>query len=224
VHTLRQPDSTFLLLIRHGATDCNLATPPRLQGRGINLGLSADGRRQAELTAAYLSGIGLDAVYSSPLHRAWQTAEAIARPHDLSIEAVDELVEVDVGAWENCSWPDIAANHPEAYSQFLEDCGEYGYLGGENMRQVQQRVTPVLSRLLEANLGKLIAVVSHSVVNRAYVAGLLNIPLAHCRHLPQDNCGINVVLYRASTPTVATVNSVFHLEPIQAQAQADRQR
>ena len=206
------PDSTLLLLIRHGATDCNLARPPRLQGRGINLGLSAEGRLQAEQTARYLRSCRLDRIYSSPLKRAWETAEAIARPQELPIEAVEELVEVDVGRWENCSWEEIARNDAEDYAQFLEDCGAFGYAGGENMLQVQQRVTPVLERLLVENVGKRIAVVCHSVANRAYLAGLLRLPLAHCRELAQDNCGVNVVVYRDDRSEVRTLNSVFHLE------------
>lgn len=204
------PDSTRLLLIRHGATDCNLAQPPRLQGRGINLGLSQEGIDQALRTAEFLRSTRIDALFSSPLKRAWETAEAIARPHELSIGPVPELVEVDVGRWENCSWEDIARNDPQAHAQFLEDCGQYGYAAGENMRQVQDRVTPVLTDLLEQHVGRRIVVVCHSVVNRAYLAGLLGIPLACCRFLPQDNCGINVIDYRDGRASVVTLNSTWH--------------
>ena len=210
--SLPSPDSTLLLLIRHGATDCNTAKPPRLQGRGINFGLSVDGQRQAAATANFLRDCKLDRIYSSPLKRAWETAEAIARPHELPVEAVDELVEVDVGRWENRSWEEIRRDDAEAYAQFLEDCGANGYAGGENMLQVQQRVTPVLTGLLQKNVGKCIAVVCHSVANRAYLAGLLQLPLARCRDLAQDNCAINVVLYREGNAELRTLNSVFHLE------------
>jgi len=209
---LPSPDSTLLLLIRHGATDCNTSKPPRLQGRGINFGLSADGRRQAEATARFLRDWRLDRIYSSPLKRAWETAEIIAQPQERTVEAVEQLVEVDVGRWENCSWDEIARNDAEAYARFLEDCGTHGYAGGENMRQVQERVTPALTSLLQENLGKRIAVVCHSVANRAYLAGLLQLPLAHCRELAQDNCGINVILYRNGEAELRTLNSVFHLE------------
>jgi len=212
VLTLPSPDSTLLLLIRHGATDCNTAKPPRLQGRGINFGLSADGRRQAEATATFLRNCRLDRIYSSPLKRAWETADAIARPQELSVEAVEQLVEVDVGRWENCSWEEIQRDDAQAYAQFLEDCGTYGYAGGENMLQVQQRVSPILTGLLQENVGKRIAVVCHSVANRAYLAGLLRLPLARCRDLAQDNCGINVVTYRGGEAELRTLNSVFHLE------------
>ena len=154
----------------------------------------------------------LDRVYSSPLKRAWETAEAIAQPHELTVEAVSELVEVDVGRWENRSWDEIARADSEAYAQFLEDCGVYGYAGGENMQQVQQRVTPIIHGLLAENIGKRIAVVCHSVANRAYLAGLLRLPLAHCRELAQDNCGLNVIVHRNGGAELRTLNSTFHLE------------
>jgi broad specificity phosphatase PhoE len=216
VLTLPCPDSTLLLLIRHGATDCNQARPPRLQGRGINLGLSIDGQRQVDLTASFLKQSQLDAIYSSPLRRAWETAEAISRLQNLSIERVDELVEVDVGRWENCSWEEIARDDAEAYKQFLDDCGVFGYAGGENMRHVQERITPVITRLLEQNLGRRIAVICHSVANRAYLAGLLGAPLARCRNLPQDNCCLNVITYHDGLTELKTLNSVFHLEQMAA--------
>ena len=104
------PNTCWLYLIRHAATANNRAKPPRLQGRRTNPGLSEEGHRQAEQTARFLSSAGLKAVFSSPLLRARQTAEAIATPHGLDVITVDDLIEVDVGIWEGRDW---ACPNPE---------------------------------------------------------------------------------------------------------------
>ena len=117
------PDTCWLYLVRHGATANNRARPPRVQGRRTDPGLSPVGRRQAEQTGRALAGLPLKRVYSSPLLRARETALAIAGPHGLSVEVVDDLVEVDVGQWEGRNWDEIQRTDPEAYRLFMLDAG-----------------------------------------------------------------------------------------------------
>jgi broad specificity phosphatase PhoE len=206
------PDTCWIYLIRHGATEHNLARPPRLQGRKIDDPLAGEGRRQAQRTAALLAGAALDAIFSSPLLRARQTAEAIALLHGLSIETVDDLVEVDVGLWEGMAWDRIEREHPKASRQFLADPAVHGYLGGENFQHVRDRVVPAMDRLMENQLGRTVAVVAHNVVNRCYLAHLLGIPMAHYRRITQDNCGVNLLRYRDGAAKLVTLNAVFHLD------------
>ncbi len=205
------PDTCVMFLLRHGATENNLLKPPKLQGRGVNLGLSPTGRTQAQQAAAALAGQQLAAVYSSSLVRARETAEIVARPHALSVTTSDALVEADVGRWEMRSWVDIAREEPEAYQLFQSDPGEHGYAGGENMRQVQARTTPALREFMSAHLGQQIVVVGHNVVNRAYLASVMEMPLARARHLHQENCGINILEYRGGETKLVTLNAVAHL-------------
>src|SRR5690348_7545795 len=99
MYPLPPADTCTMYLLRHGATENNLMKPPKLQGRGIDLPLSAEGRRQAECAARALEKQQLAAVYSSTLLRAKETAEIIARPHPLPVLTDARLVEVDVGRW-----------------------------------------------------------------------------------------------------------------------------
>ena len=73
---------TLMYLIRHGATEANLAKPARLQGRRHNPPLARLGVRQAEMTRDFLGVRPLDHCYCSPLLRAVQTASIIAAPQD----------------------------------------------------------------------------------------------------------------------------------------------
>ena len=206
------PDTCWLYLVRHGETPNNHARPPRLQGRRTDPPLSEEGLRQARRTGQLLADVRLDAVYSSPLLRARQTAEAIARPHELPVVVVDELTEVDVGDWEGRAWEEIERTDPEVYRAFMTDAGVNPYLGGETVETVRARAVPAFERLLADHAGGIIAVSAHNVVNRAYLAHLMSIPVARYRTIPQDNCGVNVLRARRGDVKVITINGVFHLD------------
>jgi broad specificity phosphatase PhoE len=206
------PDTCWLYLIRHGATDNNRARPPRLQGRRTDPPLSEEGRTQARQTGELLAGFSVDAIYSSPLLRARQTAEAIAERHGLPVEIDDLLIEVDVGVWESRPWDEIEKTDPAAYEAFMADASVNPYLGGENLNTVLARCEPAFRRLTADNLGRRIVVVAHNVVNRAYLAHLMGIPIARYRSIPQDNCGLTLLRYRDDEPKVVTINGVFHLD------------
>ncbi len=185
--------------------------PPRLQGRRTDPGLSAEGREQARRTSRRLAGQRLDAVYSSPLLRARQTAEAIAAPHGLAVRTLDDLIEADVGQWEGRASEEIEKTDAEAYRLFMTDASIHPYLGGDNLAAVQRRVVPALERLMADNLGRRIVAVAHNVVNRAYLAHLLDVPLAEYRAIVQDNCGINLIHLHRGRIAAAAINSVEHL-------------
>ena len=204
----------LLYLIRHGATANNEAHPPRLQGRRADPELSPHGREQSMQTARWLAGPGLDAVYASPLLRARHTAEEIATPLGLTVELVEGLIEVDVGQWEGLAWEEIERRDPEAHRLFMTDASEHPYLGGENLSTVLSRAVPALAELMAANVGRRVAVVSHNVAIRAYLAHLLNVPLRTYRSIPQDNCGINVIRFADGKAKLVTINAVWHLDGI----------
>ena len=205
------PDTCWLYLVRHGATDNNRANPPLLQGRRTDPPLSGEGHQQAGATGRFLSTVPLDAVYSSPLKRARQTAEAIARPHGLEVRIIDDLIEADVGLWEGRCWEEIERTDTEAYRAFMTDGGIHPYLGGETIQAVFDRSSPALRRLMGDNPGRRIVAVAHNVVNRAFLADLLGMAIARYRSVPQDNCGLTLLRYRNGAAKAVTINGVFHL-------------
>ncbi len=204
-------DTCLMLLIRHGATQHNLEQPPRLQGCESDGPLSEIGKQQAELTSRLLQDHPIAAIYSSPLLRARQTAEAIAGRHNLDVQAVDPLCEVNVGSWGGRKWNEIERDEPEAYGRFMSDPATHGYVGGENLTQLARRVVPALEEILSNSLGQCIAVVGHSVVNRTYLAYLLGIPIGQAHRVTYDNCGVSMIQYRGGKAKPKTINSTFHL-------------
>ncbi len=205
-----------LYLIRHGATEANLRAPYVLQGQRSNPPLADMGVRQAELTRDALAIRPLVAVYSSPQKRALQTARILAAPRGLPVLPVDALSECDVGRWEGLSWQAIREQDAEAFRLFSEDPGVHGYPEGETFQQVAQRVGPFLDRLLNEHAGETFVVVSHHVVNRVYLAGLLGLPPSQARQVKLDNCGISIVVRDKEETRVVTLNATFHLLGIAA--------
>ena len=206
--------STFLHLIRHAATEANLAQPPRLQGRCHDPPLASLGVRQAETTRDDLSEHPLHRCYCSPMRRAVQTAAILAAPHRLIPQPIDALIECDVGHWEGRTWDDIRHNDPEAYAHFLAHPGTCPYPGGECLQDVNQRVAPALEELLRRHAGQHILVVTHQVVLRAYLAPLLGLTLDQARQVIIPNAGGYLVIRQ---DPFTTVRSLAAEEPPTAQ-------
>ena len=208
--------TTWVYLLRHGATAANRAVPYRIQGRATDLDLDDLGRFQAVRAAEALRSVALEAVYSSPLRRARQTAAEIAHLHRLEVRLVPEVTEADVGAWEGLTWEDVERRDPDHFAFFLANPGTVPYLGGESFQDVQARVLPALNALATLHPGGRIAVVAHNVVNRAYLAALLNLPISQARGLPQANGGINLIRYDLHAPArIVTLNAALHLEGLE---------
>ncbi len=203
--------TTFLYLIRHGATPPNEQRPYILQGSGINLGLSPSGQRQAAEVGKFLGDFPLDHVYSSPMIRARETAAAIAAPHQQEVRPVEQLVECSVGYWEGLDWETIQQRHPAEARLFLENPAENPYFGGESYTDTLHRVRPEFQKLLEQHRGESIAIVAHNVVNRVYLASLLGLDLRRAKELRQQNACVNLITQDDHATSVVTMNSVFHL-------------
>jgi broad specificity phosphatase PhoE len=207
---------TILYLLRHGATEANLARPPRLQGRRLNYSLAKLGLRQAEATRDFLGIRPIDFCYSSPLRRAMETAAIVAAPHAVTPQPLDDLVECDVGRWEGLDWQTILQTDPEAYHRYMSDPGRFGYPGGESFADVYARVSRAMEHLLTEHAGESILVVAHHVVNRTYLAGLLGLSMDQARHVTLDNCGISLVIRDEEETTISTLNAAFHLQGVAA--------
>lgn len=208
--------TTRMYLIRHGATSSNEQRPVVLQGSGIDHPLSGTGRRQAEALGEFMSPFTIDAIFASPLKRAVETAEYLASPRNLTIESFADLQEVDVGDWEGQAWADIEAKQPEAYAATMRDPWNNQYVGGECYADVLRRAQPVLMRLLREHPGQTIAVVAHQVVNRAFIAEVMDVHRPMARAIKQSNTGINIFKYdhHSAEINVQSVNGDFHLHQL----------
>jgi probable phosphoglycerate mutase len=156
---------TTILLARHGETDWNRDN--RFQGHA-DPPLNETGRAQAAELAAVLADEPLAAVYSSPLHRAFETAQILAAPHGLEPLPVDALREVDVGSWQGLSRTEIEERFPEQFARWLDY--QQGWEDGESYEEMGGRVIAGLRELAARHVGERILAVTHGGPVRAAYA------------------------------------------------------
>jgi broad specificity phosphatase PhoE len=169
---------TTLLLARHGESDWNHTK--RWQGFA-DRPLTERGRRQAQELADRLAGTELDAVYSSDLQRARETAEVVARSKGLDVGTTPDLREVDVGSWSGLTRAEAEARFPEAYARWLQ--GAEGWDDGESYEQLSQRVMRAIRTIATAHDDARVLVVAHGGTIRAIHAAALGVDVHTYRRI-----------------------------------------
>ena len=169
---------TTLLLARHGESDWN--RDKRWQGFA-DRPLTDLGRRQAEELADRLQDTDLDAVYSSDLRRARDTAKIVARGRGLAVSTTPDLREVDVGEWSGLTRAEAEAKFPEAYERWLN--GGEGWERGERYEQLAARVLKAMRRIAAAHDGARVLVVAHGGTIRAIHAAALGVDVHTYRRI-----------------------------------------
>jgi probable phosphoglycerate mutase len=149
---------TELLVIRHGETAWN--REGRFQGHRQSE-LNALGRQQVARLAARLSGESVQALYSSDLLRAQQTAAAIAVRCDLSVRVERSLREWDLGVLAGLTRELAAREHPQDFAIYRHGLVDAMVTGGESVRQRYARIIAAMQAIAAAHSGQTVAVVTH---------------------------------------------------------------
>ena len=178
---------TEFLLVRHGETDWNVER--RFQGHA-DPPLNDAGREQARALAAELADTDLDAIYTSDLTRARETAEIVADRTGAPVRALTELREIDVGEWQGLTWPEIEIQFPEGVRRWHEQ-GE-GWHDGETYEELGRRVVQALRSLAGEHPGSRLLIVGHGGTVRAVRAFVERRTVAESRRTSQPigNCEV----------------------------------
>jgi probable phosphoglycerate mutase len=158
-----------LILIRHGETLWNRLK--RFQGGRSDVPLSAVGRLQAQLIANALLREPIEAVFSSPLVRARETAEAVAQVHRLHVQILPELNELDFGEYEGEYEASLLEEHGAEFTAWRNTHYTLPPSGGDSLESVRGRVAQALARMEESGAER-IAVVAHQGILMALKAHL----------------------------------------------------
>ncbi|MGH7766028.1 MAG: histidine phosphatase family protein [Candidatus Binatia bacterium] len=173
-----------IFLLRHGATDWNVAR--RCQGT-TDLELNETGLRQAAAAAQGLSGEKIDAVYSSHLRRALQTAGAVGRVHHLTVIVEESLRELDHGEIEGQTFSEIQATRPDFLREWREKPAEADIPGGEKLVEVERRAWDGLCRIVGRHgPEETLVVVSHNFPILAVLCRITGTPLNQYRSFHLD--------------------------------------
>jgi len=202
---------TALFLIRHAAND--FVKDGKLAGWLPDVHLNDEGRRQAEQLAARLDKVKLDAIYSSPLERAVETAEYIARPRGLQICRCDGLGEIRMGAWEGQKIEELNKTDEWRMFQFYPSGARPPQ--GETGRQMQMRAVDQVEAICAAHPEANIAIVSHSDPIKAVVAHYAGIHLDLFQRLVVSPASVTVLWLGPWGPRLVRFNDAGPLADIQ---------
>jgi broad specificity phosphatase PhoE len=169
---------TTILIARHGESDWNRER--RWQGHA-DRPLNERGREQARALAERLAHVELDAVYSSDLRRARDTAAVVADRQGLEVQVMPELREVDVGSWSGLTRAEAEERFPDGFRRWRS--GFPGWEDGETYDAMTDRVVAAVERIGHENEGGRVLVVSHGGPIRAFHAAALGLDVHAYRRL-----------------------------------------
>src|SRR5262249_13360768 len=193
-----------LFLVRHGQSTFNLEG--RHPGQLPGVPLTDEGRRQAQQAAVALSALPLSAVVSSPLDRARETAEILARGWGLRERVDPRLMDTDVGGWAGKKIDEIAKNDP-TWKAFLDRPDEPP-AGVERLSDVQRRSLAVVEEIrVDDACGQFVVLVTHADVLKLILGYYLQVPLTAIRYINVGNASISALaLPKEGQPDVLAVN------------------
>jgi len=148
-------------LVRHGQTEWNL--DKRFQG-SKDSSLTDLGKSQARKLGEKLKDISWDAIYASPLGRAYATAEILRGDNGKGIVTMDGLKEMSFGNWEGRRYKEVGKGEPFRLEAFWQSPDTYTASSGENFHEVEARVRQALQEIIENHPSGNVLIVSHSIV------------------------------------------------------------
>jgi 2,3-bisphosphoglycerate-dependent phosphoglycerate mutase len=199
---------TEILLIRHGETLWN--QQGRMQGQHDSP-LTPLGLQQARQLARRLKTHAFDALYSSDLGRAHQTARCIADETGHEIRTEIALRERHFGMFEGLTNREIESRHPEQYVRFASRDPEYAMSGGESAAAFRARCVACLEALAVRHDGATVVIVSHGLVLDAMYRTAMRMPLDTARGFALLNCSINTFRFGVEGWQAQKMCDVDHL-------------
>ncbi len=201
--------TTTIFLIRHGQTDSNVS--------GLYTGWSEEnlnelGYIQAHRLSYRLARLSLAAIYTSPINRAYTTAAIIAEPHQLNVEVLDDLIEIQLGDWEGIYQDEIQRRWPRLWQQSRIDPSEITIPNGESFEQVKTRAIRALNTVIRASQDKQAAIVTHEIIIKVLIAYALGVTNSIYRRIEIDNASLSVLQITDSNYQLVSMNDTSHLE------------
>ena len=202
---------TSIYLVRHGQTAWN--KEEIFRGR-TDVPLNEVGLREAVLAGEYLKDVEIHAIYSSPLARAWETAERIAQLHNISVQPLGGIIDMSFGRWEGHSLQEIRDTDGELYRQWREEPHRVRLPGGETLDEVRVRAMDALEEITQLHPRKTLVLVSHRVVNKVIICGILGLDNSHFWQITQDPTAINLIQHKNGKYILSLMNETCHLKPL----------
>lgn len=203
---------TRIYLVRHGQTAWN--KEEIFRGR-TDVPLNETGLREAQLAGEYFREMEIHAIYSSPLLRAWETAQKIADVQRLEVRSLQGIIDMCFGEWEGQSLKDVQEKDGQRFQQWKNEPHLVKIPGGETLDEVRDRAMAVLEKTIKSHSGKTLLFVSHRVVNKVILCSILGLDNSHFWQIGQESTAINLIQHREGKYVLSLLNEACHLKRLQ---------
>lgn len=201
---------TKIYLIRHAQAEGNLYGV--MQGHW-NGRVTVLGRKEIGALAERMKDEKLDALVSSDLYRAMETAKAITKYHPLALQTDPRLRELNLGTWEAQSFRTKEHDEPERMYCYRFAPDRWKTPGSETFEEAGNRACAALEDIGRRYEGQTVAVVSHGITIRCLAAKLMGLPVSETNSIPVcANTGISTIEYRDGRLTLLEYNNAAHLD------------
>lgn len=202
---------TTLLLIRHATNDYVQAG--RLAGRTPGVHINAEGQRQADDLARRTAHLPIEAIYSSPLERALDTASAVSICQKLSVQIVPGLMETEAGEWTGRKLDEL--KDTDTWRALQNNPVGVKLPGGESIDEVQARMVAAVEALRQKHPDGIIALVSHSDPLKSLIAHYLNWDLNQFQRIAIHPASVTMLHLTDNTATLVRLNDTGKLPKIE---------
>jgi broad specificity phosphatase PhoE len=209
---------TKVYLVRHGQTAWNVGEIFR--GRA-DIPLDDTGRKEAELAGEALKDAGIHAVYSSPLSRSMETAQNIAKFHNLTVTPLEAITDIGYGEWEGQNNEQVKAKYPDLHRLWRTEPHKVRFPKGESLGEVRTRTMAALDELVARHKDQNIVVVAHRVPNKVICCALIGLDNSHFWRIQQDTASTNLFTRTNGRWVVSYLNDTSYLKALRKPALAD---
>jgi len=184
---------TMIILVRHGECEGNIKG--MFRGR-TDFPLNERGLVQAQDLAQELKNFPLKYIYTSPLSRARQTAEAIGKECGIEVKVEEQFNNIQLGSWEGRFKNEIAKLYPKEWELWVNNPEELRVENMETLYDVQKRTKACLDSLASQHNGEVLTVVSHRAVLKPLIAACLNIASPYFWKIHLDTASYSILSYK----------------------------
>jgi len=202
---------TDIYLVRHGQTEWN--TQLIFRGRK-DIPLNERGHKQARAIAGALKDRNIDAIYTSPLSRAVETAQPVATLFDLEVVPVQGFIDINYGEWEGVSYDEVKKRYTDQYAQWEKRPELVQFPQGETLDVVKERAFGALTDIARKNPTRSVLIISHRVINKVLLCALLGLSTGHFWEIRQDTGCINIMEYSGEQFVLCAMNDTCHLKEL----------
>ena len=200
---------TTLILVRHGQTEWNRVE--RFRGR-FDIPLNDTGIRQAQAAAQRITrDFQPAAVFSSPLARAYRTAEEIASCAGLTVQIEEGLLDIHYGSWQGLTTEEARVKWPDQIDNWLRSPSHVSIPDGESLLGIRRRVQKTIQRLNQRFPDQTIVAVGHVVIIRILLLWALGMHTDRLWDLGPDPCAINIMEFSNGHARLLCMNDTCHL-------------